>query len=125
MKLTKMALIGALTLSSTSVFAQRCNNVQVATVLTGSALDTIVQVNNTECGLGGWVCLQTEGDLTEEESDRVYTAALTAQVTGSVVSLGFSSTERGCGENANFPIVTQFIVQDGVDETLPDQINGL
>ena len=125
MKLINIVLMTTLALSSTNVFAQRCNNVQVATVLSGSTLDTLVQVNNPDCGLGGWVCLMPQGDLTEENRDRVYSAALTAQVTGSNVSLAFSATERGCGDNAFFPIVTQFIIERNLNETSPDQINGI
>ena len=111
MKKNILTLIICTVMISNNALAQAtaaCTDVIVTTISAGTRLGAIVRVDNPNCGRSGWFCVEPNESigLTQDISDKVYAAALSAKATGDVVNVELRS-ERGCGD---FPYVQDFRV---------------
>jgi len=82
---------------------ENCLGVNILEVATGTTFDTFIRTDSLACGNQGRVCIAAENGIDQTTSNRLYAAGLTAQASGSPVSMTIDNSLRGC--NANMPTV--------------------
>jgi hypothetical protein len=82
-----------------------CGIVSIDVVLAGPRHGAMMQVSNTSCGNGGWVCLDPDGEhMSENESDRLYSFVLASKMANQQVKV-WSYTDIFASACGSYPVI--------------------
>ena len=106
-KILVLSLMAASALFTANASAQQCNGVTIDSVRAGTEATLLTTSGpGSNCGFNssGFVCISAA-------DTRIYAAALTAQASGSTVTIAFDTVDVGCGvDGSTIPRATEIRV---------------